>query len=213
MGRSISAAWSIVICVAMAGGSFRCSPKTNEAEALAEGLKASRSGADTMMSVTPGKAGGTVEETIKASATVAAVDQSTRKVTLKTDDGTEASFTAPPEVKNFEQIRVGDKVNATIHSQLFVYVGRNAGPSQSQQAEVITTPKGAKPGAIVAQNYETVAKVKAIDAANRLATLQFVGGETRIVPIRPDVDLTKYKVGDGVIIQVTQQLMLLVESP
>ena len=38
-------------------------------------------------------------------------------------------------------------------------------------------------------------------------------GQTARVAIRPDVDLSKYKVGDSVTIRVTQQLSLLVANP
>jgi hypothetical protein len=69
------------------------------------------------VSMVPGEAGGVIEETITASALVTAVDAANRRVTLRSSDGTEASFTAPPEVRNLDQVRVGDKVKATIKQQ------------------------------------------------------------------------------------------------
>jgi hypothetical protein len=46
----------------------------------------------------------------EASATVVSVDASTRVIQLKGEDGRTGAFTAGPEVRNFAQIRTGDKV-------------------------------------------------------------------------------------------------------
>jgi len=167
----------------------------------------------TIGAYTPGVAGGTASRVIKATATVTAIDPKTRKITLSTDDGTRATFTAPPEMHNFDQLRVGDKVNATLNEQLVVAVGPATRPSDQYAAAVLRAPKGAHPGAMSAETFQTTATVTAIDTAKRTATMKFVDGDTATVPVRPDVDLTKYKVGDSVVIRITQQLMLLVERP
>ncbi len=86
-------------------------------------------------------------------------------------------------------------------------------PSVTHAAALATAPKGAKPGAMVAEMYEIVASVKSIDSANRTAILQFSDGQTRTVHVRPDVDLSRYKVGDSVVIRVTSALSVLVENP
>jgi hypothetical protein len=54
---------------------------------------------------------------------------------------------------------------------------------------------------MVGESYEIGAKVKAIDAAKRMATLQFADGQTRNVRVRDDVDLSRYTVGDNVVIR------------
>jgi len=165
------------------------------------------------LSYTPGVAGGVAQRMVKSSATVSAIEPATRKITLTTEDGSRATFSAPPEMHNFDQLHVGDKVNATLNEQLVVLVGSGATPGATHAAVVARAPKGARPGAMAAETFEVVGTVKAIDTAKRQATLQFVDGDTATVPVREDVDLTKYKVGDSVLIRVTQQLTLLVEKP
>jgi len=66
---------------------------------------------------------------------------------------------------------------------------------------------------MVADMYEIVASVKSIDSANRTAILQFSDGQTRTVHVRPDVDLSRYKVGDSVVIRVTQRCRCLSKIP
>ena len=45
------------------------------------------------------------------------------------------------------------------------------------------------------------------------ATLQFEDGSTRTVAVRPDVDLGKRKVGDTVVLRLTEALAMRVEKP
>ena len=165
------------------------------------------------VTVTPGVAGGTVAQVVKATATVTALEPTSRKITLQAPGGPPATFTASDAVRNFDQLKVGDKVNATLNEQLVVLVGPKREPGTNYGGVVARAPKGAKPGAIAAEVFEVIADVSAIDTANRKATLKFDDGQTVGVDIRPDVDLTKYKVGDSVTIRVTQQLTLLVETP
>ena len=58
----------------------------------------------------PGKA--SVERTVDVTATIIAIDRATRDVTLKGPKGNWLVVTAGPEVKNFDQMNVGDKVHA-----------------------------------------------------------------------------------------------------
>ncbi|NCZ78899.1 MAG: hypothetical protein EBY02_07380, partial [Burkholderiaceae bacterium] len=46
-------------------------------------------------------------------AVVTKVDSKTRTVTLKDKDGTVTNFVAGPEIKNFPQIKVGDRLTVT----------------------------------------------------------------------------------------------------
>jgi hypothetical protein len=62
------------------------------------------------VAVTPGKAVAT--NTTTASAMIVAIDATYRIVTLKTASGKVVEVVAGPEVKNFDQLKVGQKVKA-----------------------------------------------------------------------------------------------------
>lgn len=51
-------------------------------------------------------------QTLSATSTIQAIDQTARTITLRHEDGTEDSFLVPPEVKRFGELKVGDKVKA-----------------------------------------------------------------------------------------------------
>ena len=57
----------------------------------------------------PGKAG--IAQTVKITATITAIDKATRDVTLKGPQGNELVVTAGLEVKNFDNLKVGDQVD------------------------------------------------------------------------------------------------------
>jgi len=78
---------------------------------------------------------------------------------------------------------------------------------------VLLAPKEAKPGGLIVETAQVTAKVTAIDVEHRQATLQFEDGTTRTVSVRPDVDLSKRKVGDQVVIRKTETLAVKIEKP
>jgi hypothetical protein len=164
--------------------------------------------------VEPGVAGGSVEDTYTVSVRITNVDKTTRKVTLATDEGNSVTLTAGEEVRNFDQLRAGDMLNATIRQRLTVYVRSNepgaAAPTVTHAAALGRAPKGARPGALVAEAYEVVSTVKAINEQDRTATLQFADGTTKVIPVRQDVDMSRYKVGDSVVINVYSAIVVLV---
>src|SRR5215470_10314336 len=57
-----------------------------------------------------GKPGVVVADVTRITATVEAIDQAKHTVTLKGWQGRTVILTVPPEAKNFDQIKVGDKV-------------------------------------------------------------------------------------------------------
>jgi hypothetical protein len=161
----------------------------------------------------PGEAGGIEEDTFSATATVTGVEAATRSITLKGEAGNEATFVCGPEVKNFDQLKVGDKVTAEVTERLTVFVRHDdVDPTVTHSAALATAPKGAKPGMMVGQTTEITAKVKSIDTDARKATLEFSGGETRTVNVRADVDMSKYHVGDTVVIRLTEAISILTKA-
>lgn len=153
-------------------------------------------------------------QTHKMTATVTDIDAAKRKVTLVTSDGEKTTVKCGPEVINFDQIRVGDQLKATVTEELAVAMAaEGAPPSDGGAAVVALAPKGAKPGGIVANTVQVTAKVTAIDLKHHKATLQFPDGTSKTVAVRPDVDLTQRKVGEEVVIRTTEAVALSVQKP
>ncbi len=160
-----------------------------------------------------GVPGGVIIDTLDVSARVIAIDTSKRKLTLLGPDGDKSTVKVGPEAVNFDQIRVGDLVRATVTEALVVYLDEEgASAPDGSAAAVVLAPKGAQPGGIVAETVQVTAKVIAIDQTNRTATLQFEDGSSKIFPVRDDIDLSRRKVGEKVVFQVTEMIAISVEK-
>ncbi|HWQ91679.1 MAG TPA: hypothetical protein VN673_08405 [Clostridia bacterium] len=179
-----------------------------------EAAQGSSAQGSSVASYEPGVPGGAVVETYQTTATVTAIDPAERTLTMVSPNGKKTTFKAGPEVVNFDQIRVGDQVKATLTEQLVVSMGTE-GSRQDEGADstIQLAPKGAKPGVMVADTVQVTAKVVAIDAKQHTATLQFPDGSTKKVSVRKDVDLTQRRVGEEVVIRATETRALSVEKP
>jgi hypothetical protein len=163
---------------------------------------------------TGGQAGRLEEDVFRVQAVISAVDMNTRRVTLTGPEGRSYTFTAGPEIKNLAQTRVGDKVSATFARRLLITVRRDdAPPGETYDTTSATARLGEKPGMLVAEEVKITARVKSINASTRTAELEFSDGSVAAVTARPDVDLSKYTVGDNVVIRSTTTLTVLAETP
>ncbi len=168
----------------------------------------------TSVATQPGVPGGVLVNTYQETATVTAIDEASRKLTLTTPDGNKSEVECGPDVVNFPQIQVGDQVKATVAEQVAVYMATDAPPQSDGSAGMVAlAPVGAKPGAVMAHTVQVTATVTAIDLKEHKATLQFPDGTTKTFKVRPDVDLTQRKVGEQVVLRYTAALAISVEKP
>ncbi len=161
-----------------------------------------------------GVPGGVVVRTFKTTATVTGIDADSRKVTLVSPDGKKTTYKAGPEVINFDQIRIGDQLKVTAAEQIVVRLAEQGAPPDEGAATLVAlAPKGAKPGGLLANTVQFTAKVSAIDLKHHKVALQLPDGTTETFAVRQDVDLTKGKVGQEVVIRTTEALAISVDRP
>ena len=168
----------------------------------------------TSTAVQEGVPGGVTVNTVEVTAKVVAIDIKNRKATLLLADGEKETIKVPPEAVNFDQVKVGDMVKATLTEEVVVYIdNEGASVPDGYAAGVALAPKGAQPGGIVAEAVRVTATVTAIDQTGRTATLRFDDGTIETFPVRDDIDLSKHKVGEKVVFIVTEMVALSVEKP
>ena len=159
----------------------------------------------------PGKAG--VAETIKLTGTITAIDKATRDVTLKGPQGNEITVTAGPDVKNFDNMRVGDQVDAQYVEALTLELKKGGGMTvaRSDQSGVLEAKPGQKPGGVAGRQVTIVADVVDVNPATQIITLR---GPKRTVDMRvPDPEQFKrIAKGDQVEATYTQALAITVEA-
>jgi hypothetical protein len=170
--------------------------------------------AATTMKKQTGEPGAIAVMAVTATATVQAVDTAKRTVTLKMPNGKEKTFKLGKEVRNFDQIKTGDKVKTTYVDELAVYLNKaGAPPSGEDVSNVMLAPKGAKPGVVAADTIEISAKVTAVNPKMRTVTLMGPEGKSKTVKVAKTVNLKQIKKGDDVVVRYTEALAILVEKP
>jgi hypothetical protein len=127
--------------------------------------------ASSAASIQEGVPGGAFVNTLEVSARVTAIDYVQRTATLVDSDGKKFPVKVGPDALNFDQVKVGDLVKATVTEELVVHL---AGGRESRRDAAVgivaLAPKGAQPGGVVAGTVRITGKVIAIDQASHTAT-------------------------------------------
>ena len=147
-------------------------------------------------------------------ATVEAVDLSTRMVTLKGSQGKSVTFKASDEVKNLAQVQVGDVVKFKYYESLSVRVLKEgeAFPKAGESAVMSRAKPGEKPGGVKGTKTTVNATITAIDKAAKTATLKLEDGKTVTVTPRDPKNLEKVKVGNRLVMTYTEAVAVKVEK-
>ena len=158
---------------------------------------------------------GTVDENVvSATATVKALDQKTRMVTLQKPDGSLIKFRAGDNVRNLAQVKVGDEVTVSYYESLAYEVKKpgTAAPGVAMAEGVGRAKLGEKPGAVGAQVTTVTATIAAIDTAAGTVTLKGPEGDLTTIKARDPQRLTLVSVGDLVEITYTEALGISVDE-
>ncbi len=162
---------------------------------------------------TKGVPGGTITQTFKTTATVTAIDQAQRTATLRGSDGKKFVVQVGPAAVNFDQVCVGDLVNATVTQRIVAHLDQaNTAAVDGAVAVVALAEKGDQPGGVVAETTQVTARIIAINSSKRTATLRFEDGSTQTLPIRDDVNLSRLKLGQQAVFRVTEMIAISVEK-
>ncbi len=110
-------------------------------------------------------------ETITATATVTAIDSATRLVTLKKANGEVVFVVAPPEIKRFSEIKVGDTITAKYTENMILRVMKPGEPAVNSATGGVAAGGGANPSGTVTAQRSVTATITAIDPAVPSITL------------------------------------------
>lgn len=185
----------LVFCVALLAAAPTLAQRADEAAAVA---------------TAPGK--GAVVDVVTVSASVEAIDKEKRIVTLKGPQGNLRRVVAGPEVRNFDQIKVGDQV-VVRHVEALSVELKKGGSGIRERVESDTAaraPAGAKPGVAAAHRVTVVADVVAVHPRAQTVTLR--GPEhTFDLRVRDPKQLKLATVGDQVRVTYTEAVAISVE--
>jgi Cu/Ag efflux protein CusF len=136
---------------------------------------------DGLVAVGPGKLAGVME--VQATLVVEAIDKASRAITLGNQQGEKTKVIAGDEIKNFDQIKIGDQVVAKYTQELVMTLKKGGGElreriDSSQQG---SAPLGEKPSAYAAKEVAFIADVQQVNRKQQTVTLR---GATRTVRLK-----------------------------
>ena len=160
----------------------------------------------------PGTRG--IAEVVTATATVQAIDQATRQVTLKGSGGKVFSFKASDDVKNLAQVKVGDQVTVKYFESLAFKLQKPGSdkPEASMEAGAAAAKPGEKPAGAAARKVRVTTTIKALDPKASYVTLVGPEGNEWDVKVKDPKVFTEVKVGDKVDVTYTEALAISVEA-
>jgi len=162
----------------------------------------------------PLPSGTIAENLVTATAVVKKLDLKTRKVTLERADGSHVTFVAGDQVRNLDQVKVGDTVTASFYESVAYAVKK---PGDAEMGTTVAegagrAEPGEKPGAAGARITTVTAKITGIDKKAGTVTLQGPDGENTTVRARDPKNLDRVAVGDLVEITLTEAVGVSVEE-
>jgi Cu/Ag efflux protein CusF len=154
-----------------------------------------------------------ISQTTTVKATVTGIDIPGRVVTLKGPKGNTVTFHVGDDVKNLDQVKVGDIVVAKYYESYALKVTKPGAPAaDSVNAAVVAAP-GQAPGGAVLKQSSIKAKVTAIGKQKDWVTLKGPEGNSVTLKVKDPKNLTGVKVGDDVEATYTEALAVDVELP
>ena len=155
-----------------------------------------------------------LSEAVAVTAEVVGIDAADRIVTVVGPRGNVVAIEAGDEVRNFDQIRVGDTVNMTYYESVAVYLGAPGSQPETDAAAVVgRAAEGDKPAGVVVGAIDVSATVRGIDKAKREVTLAMPNGNIVTNKVDPSVEaFDTLRVGDSVHARLTRAIAISVEA-
>ena len=177
--------------------------------ALAQAQKPSATGG-TVLASEPGKA--VLVTTAEVTAAVVAIDKSTRTVTLKGPQGKSVDVVAGEQVRNFDQIKVGDMVVVQYEEALSLELRKT--PTTGTPKETVATARakpGERPAGAVGRKITALADVVNVDPKNSIISLKGPSGNVFDLRVRNPDQFKVVRKGDQVEVTYTEALAISVE--
>ena len=143
---------------------------------------------------------GAVSEAMQLQGKIKSVDKKRRSVVIVGPNGNELQMNLSDEVRNFDQIRVGDLVTLTMMQAVALElrkVANNGVRERIERDNTVAAKPGEKPGVMVERSVQVVANVVAINPKAQTVTLRGAKRTLELVVSDPAM-LQNVKVGDQV---------------
>lgn len=141
------------------------------------------------------------------------IQQQNRQLKLKSIDGI-TNFTAPPEMKNFDQIQVGDDVKVSLEISVTIEKLPKSTSIRSKTLDTAQTinPETTKPGKTISRKTSIESQVLSKNRAERFIVIKNLNDEEEKIQIAKSSFLKQLKVGDTIKVTYYDRMNAIVSS-
>jgi Cu/Ag efflux protein CusF len=149
---------------------------------------------------------------VETTAEIVAIDGDARLITLEDEDGFIEEIYAGPEVKRFNELKVGDKVTFRYYESLVSHIRKPGDPAPTSSGQpTLVRGTGPKPSGTLSQQVTATVTITEMDANVPSVTVKDEDGRTLSFKIVDKKNLEGVKVGDQVDITYTAAVMITVK--
>ena len=158
--------------------------------------------------------GAVMIDTITYVATVTAVDAAKRKITLTTPDGKSGTFKADKSV-DMSGFKVGEQIGIQATEAVAIELKKDGTPAANPAAVALAAVgTDGKSGAVFeGEAIEIQATIVAIDPSTRKVTLQLPDGTAKTVKAPKGADLSQVSVGEKIIVDFADSVIIAISNP
>jgi Cu/Ag efflux protein CusF len=149
----------------------------------------------------------TKSKSITVKATIEAIDQGERLVTLKGPEGNYVIVQAGPEVKRFDKLKVGDVITATYTESIALNVRKPGDPAPPSDMKGVNL-RNKKVGATGTRQQTMSVTIENVDPAVPSVTVKGPEGHVYSFRVSDPKNIEGLKAGDTVDITFTRSLLV-----
>jgi len=159
--------------------------------------------------------GGGVGHAVEIQVIVTAVDKAKRTVTVKGPQGKTRVLAVGEDVRNFDQVKVGDTITIGYLEALVIDLekAKGAKPGKVVTEDLKRAKPGEKPGGVATRQVTIVGTVTAIDEKAQLVTVRGPEGNELDIQVQDPAKLKNVKKGDLVKATYTEAVVISVTAP
>lgn len=132
--------------------------------------------------------------------TVTKIDKKSRTIFFKNNEG-ESKFVAGPEIKNFDQIKKGDRLSVTYELAVAIELIKTKSDGISSKVETsseVASKPGEKPTRTITNTTTIIADIVDVDRAKKLVSVKGPSGKVTVVTVKNPQLLADVNVGEQV---------------
>jgi hypothetical protein len=143
---------------------------------------------------------------IDITATVESIDFGTRLVSLRGTDGRTATIYAAPDVRNLDQVRVGDQVDVSYYEAIGVEMAAagTAGANVEREVTAVRAAAGDRPAGAIGATLTATVEIESVDTSFNTVTFTRADGLRRVIAVEdPQAQRFIRKLRRGDRVQIT----------